>query len=367
MAAVEQAVRVARAQTIPAVGGLAEATPNELLAFPAGGLARVFHHFRRQGVPAATLLAGTGLRDEWISDPAHLVSAWQEYAFVRNLRAAAPDTGLGLVAGSCYRLGTFGTLGMAAASCENAGEALAMFLQYVDLSFTQFRVTQQLVGDDWVRIAFVDRYPLGDLRDYFLDRDLACAVTIVRDSIGRTNAVDGIRLRRSRRDVEWAGACQQVLGLVPEIGDDDAVLVRRDLLSQPLPLANALQRQVFEQQCRVESFRRRHLHASMLWCVWQVLASAGEGMPSIEAVARRLAMSERTLRRRLAAEGTGFQDVVDRFRESRARELLVYSREPVEQIADRLGYRESSSFIHAFKRWTGVTPGAFRQYGGAAA
>jgi len=135
------------------------------------------------------------------------------------------------------------------------------------------------------------------------------------------------------------------------------------LLATPLPLANEAQRQALEQQCRFESWRRRYQQSSTLERVWQVLAAAGERVPPIEETARMLAMSERTLRRRLTAEGTGFQDVVDRFRETRARELLVSSREAVERIADRLGYSEASAFIHAFKRWTGLTPGAFREYG----
>lgn len=342
--------------------------PQEILTYPVGGLARVFRHFSRGRVPPAQLLAGTGVTADEFDNPERPINAWQEYAFVRNLLTATQDPHLGLTAGTCYRLGTFGVLGTAAASCETAAEALALFLQYIELSFTQFRVELHSDGDDWVRIRFVERFPLGDLHDYFLDRDMSCTVVIVRDSVGANSAAqlinDGIRVRTTRRDPTWSTACEKVIGIAPEMGAEiDEVCVRRELLATPLPLANEVQRRALEQQCRYELYRRRHQPASTLSRVWQVLAAAGERVPSIEETSRMLAMSERTLRRRLTSEGTGYQEVVDRFRETRARELLVSSREAVERIADRLGYSEASAFIHAFKRWTGLTPGAFREVG----
>lgn len=358
---------MAIAVQLPEEQVIAGLPPPDVLSYPVGGLARVYRHFARARLPAAQLLAGTGVSADDLAHPERRINAWQEYAFVRNLLAGTGDDHAGLSAGTCYRLGTFGVLGTAAASCETAGEALALFLQYIDLSFTQFRVELHSDGDDWVRIRFRDRFPLGELRSYFLDRDIACTVVIVRDSVGAAadayQLQDGIRIRTTRRDSEWAAACVRITGITPELhAEIDEVCVRRDLLATPLPLANETQRQLLEQQCRYESYRRRNQGKSTLERVWQVLAAAGDRVPSIEETARMLAMSERTLRRRLTGEGTGYQDVVDRFRETRARELLVSSREAVERIADRLGYSEASAFIHAFKRWTGQTPGAFRGF-----
>lgn len=339
-----------------------EEQAQEPTGYPADGLARVFRHFARAGLDADALLDGTGLVPEDFATGDHRIDNWQEYTFARNLLAASGDPNAGLVAGTCYRLGAFGVLGTAAASCETAGEALALFLRYLDLSFTPFQVDLHGDGGEWVQISFRDRFPLGELRQYFLDREMACTVTIVRDSAGPAAAAAGaIRVRSTRSDSLWAAACVNALGIVPETGAPvDEIRVRRDLLATALPLANESQRQVLEQQCRYEVWRRRNRYAATLERVWQVLSAAGERIPSIEETARLLAMSERTLRRRLTAEGTGFQDVVDRFRETRARELLTGSRDAVERIADRLGYSEASAFIHAFKRWTGLTPGAYR-------
>jgi AraC-like DNA-binding protein len=77
-------------------------------------------------------------------------------------------------------------------------------------------------------------------------------------------------------------------------------------------------------------------------------------------IARKLALSPRTLARRLASEGTTFEEVVDELRRSLA---LQYIRTPsisLSQIAWLLGYEGTTSFNQAFRRWTGGSPSAAR-------
>ena len=78
-------------------------------------------------------------------------------------------------------------------------------------------------------------------------------------------------------------------------------------------------------------------------------------------VARQLGMSRRTLTRALAGEGTSFSEVLEQLREAFATRYLRERELPVSQIAWLLGYREVSSFTHAYKRWTGMTPRQLRQ------
>ncbi len=84
------------------------------------------------------------------------------------------------------------------------------------------------------------------------------------------------------------------------------------------------------------------------------------GQSSIEAVASRLHMSKRSLQRRMLAENTSFQDVLDRTRQDLARHYLRHSSACPGEIALLLGFRDSNSFHRAFKAWSGTTPGAFR-------
>jgi AraC-like DNA-binding protein len=84
------------------------------------------------------------------------------------------------------------------------------------------------------------------------------------------------------------------------------------------------------------------------------------GRAKARTVAQNLALSVSTLSRRLADEGTSYAEVVDQLRGSLA---IQYLKEPgmaVSQIAWLLGYEGSTSFNHAFRRWTGQSPSAAR-------
>jgi AraC-like DNA-binding protein len=89
------------------------------------------------------------------------------------------------------------------------------------------------------------------------------------------------------------------------------------------------------------------------------------GEPAQAEVARKLAMSERTLQRRLRDERTTFAALVEGVRAEVAKRHLTERRMAVYEIAFLLGYSDPSAFHRAFRRWTGVTPQAFRAQAGS--
>lgn len=84
------------------------------------------------------------------------------------------------------------------------------------------------------------------------------------------------------------------------------------------------------------------------------------GEPSLDRVAKRLKVSPRTLRRRLADEDTTFQLILDEVRKELAFSYLEDPSFGAEQAAFLLGFAEASSFRRAFKRWTGQTLAQYR-------
>jgi AraC-like DNA-binding protein len=87
------------------------------------------------------------------------------------------------------------------------------------------------------------------------------------------------------------------------------------------------------------------------------------GKASVEEIARQLAMSPRTLARRLSEEGTSFSDVLEGLRNDLAARYLGEKEFGIAQIAWLLGYQETSAFSRAFKRWTGKAPRDIRVSG----
>jgi AraC-like DNA-binding protein len=93
----------------------------------------------------------------------------------------------------------------------------------------------------------------------------------------------------------------------------------------------------------------------------QLLSALPSGRVQAAEVAEQLGMSERSFRRRLAAEGVSFGEVLDRLRNRLALRYLNDEHVSLKQIAWLLGYSEAGAFNHAFKRWTGASPRQVRQ------
>lgn len=91
-----------------------------------------------------------------------------------------------------------------------------------------------------------------------------------------------------------------------------------------------------------------------------ILPDLHKGTISMDRVARDLGMSRQTLYRRLQEEGVTFAEVHDALRQRMARDYLSARKVSVNETAYLLGFSEASSFVRAFKRWTGQSPTAFR-------
>ena len=79
----------------------------------------------------------------------------------------------------------------------------------------------------------------------------------------------------------------------------------------------------------------------------------------MQSVARAMGLSERSLRRRLSAEGTSFEALLQEAQGAVAKHLLLLHGRSIQEAAHEMGFSDASTFHRAFKRWTGMTPGAF--------
>ena len=96
----------------------------------------------------------------------------------------------------------------------------------------------------------------------------------------------------------------------------------------------------------------------------QVIASietcANLGNATIHSVSRALGLEARTFQRRLEAENSSFRELFETYLQRESHKLLARSDLAEKEIAARLGYGSLNSFIRAFRRWNGVTPGEWR-------
>ncbi len=95
--------------------------------------------------------------------------------------------------------------------------------------------------------------------------------------------------------------------------------------------------------------------------VWRCLLASPDRLPDEQEAGRRLCVSARTLRRRLAAERTSYHELLRAMRCRLAQQHLLDATLSVAAIARIAGYRDAANFRHAFVRWCGCSPSAYRQ------
>jgi AraC-like DNA-binding protein len=100
--------------------------------------------------------------------------------------------------------------------------------------------------------------------------------------------------------------------------------------------------------------------AKLLECAAEALGDSAFGLHLAQQANLREA-GLRTLSRKLAGEGTTYDELVDQLRRSLALQYIKAPSITVSQIAWLLGYEGSTSFNHAFKRWTGRSPTAWSE------
>ena len=131
------------------------------------------------------------------------------------------------------------------------------------------------------------------------------------------------------------------------------------LLRQQVRTGDPTTNVLFSQQCEelVSGMKEVDETAAI---VRRLLIHSAENFLSISEVAGQLHVTERTLRRRLAAEGTDFRTIFDDIKNTLARNYLRKTSLSVVEIADLLNYAEATNFHRAFQRWNSTTPADYR-------
>ncbi len=311
------------------------------------------------GLSPARCLAGTGIAPEQVADPAYELRGLQELEVFRNiLRALGPEVPFSLMAGLRYHPTSHGMWGFAVLSSASFADAIEVALRYWDLSYSFNQVRFEREGE-LARFIYDSSGNPEDLQHVLVERDLAALVTFERDIHGRMLPPISLELRGQRP--VYAAEFVPLFGVEPRFGcDTNCFTFDAALLETRQSMADTFGRRVSEEQCRL-LIERRGARSGVAGTVRaQILRTPGE-FPGMQEVAKRLGTSTRTLHNQLAREGTSYRELLEEIRETLAEELLTSSRLTIDEIAARLDYADTSSFVAAFKRWKGVPPGEYKR------
>uniref|UniRef100_UPI0040483631 AraC family transcriptional regulator n=1 Tax=Pseudomonas sp. TMP25 TaxID=3136561 RepID=UPI0040483631 len=311
------------------------------------------------GLSVERCLHNTGLSPLQLAELHSEIEGAQELQLINNLISALPDQqDLGLQAGRRYKLTTYGIWGYALLSSQTFRQAAELGLRYLDLTFAFNRIT--LSEDTHHAHLELDGSHLPDaVRDFLLLRDAVAVMVIQRELTGAKVPLSRVQLSLPA-PAKPARFIEQ-FGLLPEFAcPQNRISFPSHLLDLPLPRANLHSAQLCELQCQA-LLAKRQVRNGLAGQIRDRLLSNPGRLADMELIAGELNISSRTLRRRLGEQGSSFRQLQEEVRLALAEELLAIESLSQEDIAERLGYSEVSNFLHAFKRWKGLTPGQYRQ------
>ncbi len=311
-----------------------------------------------RGVAVEHVLAGSGISSSALSDPSTEVLPRQELIVISNIAEQIGDQdGIGLEIGAPFHISAYGVLAFALASCSTLRELIDLGNRYSQLAFALTdRCYEENSGK--MHIIFQDNHLPEAIRSIVVERDLAALVNIGTELFFLPLPIETLSLRQPQP--AYAELFLQHLGVEPTFGAaQNAIIVDAEVLDLPLPQANPQALQYWDTQLQA-ILRGKQERTGTAGKVRTILSRNPGVAPDMEAIGAELCTTSRNLRRQLAAEGTSFRALVDEFREALAEELLTTARLTVEQVAERLGYSEASSFTNAFRRWKGMPPQEWR-------
>lgn len=251
-----------------------------------------------------------------------------------------------------YRSIKYGELGLAMMTARTLGEALqiACRCQSLTYSLINYRYASAPNGT-FALIGSCDK--LGEqLHDFTHYRDLGAIRTLVADLMGGELPLERVTVT-TPPPPDWSRLRRHFSCPVEFNADQTKWVFRPGAADLPLPMADSDLLMLYSSRCD-STLRRAQADSTIKGRLAARLSRSESEFPTAGEAARMLALSERTLHRRLAEEGTRFSAMVDEARYGRARELLMDGRISIERIAAAVGFAEPSSFSRAFKRWSGM-------------
>ena len=305
----------------------------------------------REGVSAERLLARAGIDPTILLDREARVPT---LAFLETLRAGGELTGnpcFGLSVAGATDGAAFGALAFVMASCATLREALQRFARYTRLLCDELRFDVIERGESASIVYVLEGVPSEPT---LFEMALCHLVSTARKGTSGAFQPQAVVFchRAAPRSLEGALGAPVTFG-----GAQNALLCTRAALDLPLRGRNATLLGILERHVEqvLSSMPREEDLVAVVSVAIRGLLPLGE--PSLADAARRCALGERTLQRRLRERGVTFRSLIDDVRRDAALEQLAHPEISVAEVAFALGFSDPSAFHHAFRRWTGKSPG----------
>ncbi len=316
------------------------------------------HLMRRLGIEPEPVFARHGIDPATLADPSARLPADATDAVVREIGVRCGDPAFGLQAAHCWHpthLGALGHAWLASSSLKRGLERLHRYWQLIGQR-ASIALREQPDG-----VAVVLTNPRSDALVAAATTDIDFSVLVAMCRMNAGDAFAPVRIELIRPEPAERGPWDAFYGCPVRFGAAErCVVLPREEVESPLSTSNRhlvgmLDKMLAEDLARLD---RSDVVARCKALLNKRLAT---GEVTATQVARDLAMSRRTLHRKLADAGTTWQHLVDDTRRDLALRLIEDPRRPIGEITFELGFSQQSAFARAFRRWSGSSPTRYRE------
>jgi AraC-like DNA-binding protein len=315
-----------------------------------------------EGIDPREFLAAEGLNLDDFLDPNTRHSIEVTSTLWRRAAELTGNPCIGIEAVRFVNINTFQALGYSILASSTLRE---VFERYVRFSRFINQSANIQLKDEGERTYLI--YDMGRgcerVADEAIDAAIAEAVQTSRNLLGPWVHPVGLKLRRPEPspklafDLFFRAPIRFSAGM-------DVVIFESELLDRPLPFANEVLAQQTDEVVRKALDRIGSKYQSKpasdrvrQWLIEQL----PNGEPTQISASKHLGVSLRSLQRHLSDEGVTFRDVVKKVRLELSLSYLEKDHFSILEISSLLGFNGSSSFSHAFRKWTGTAPTSFRR------
>ena len=324
-------------------------------------LAAVVDTLNEDGVSPEEVLRGVGVEVDDLHSPDTLISLEQLLTVCRNAIRLSRDPSLPFRIGSTIHVSAYGMYGYAILCSTDFRKTFNFCVKYHVLAAPL--VTFSFSERDGLGIWTIDPifYPFVDqhLYRFVVEMQIGVHLSVQRDVMGASFASKQIMLTYRQADdfrlFEATTGCE-----VRFEQPANQFIFDGRWMDKPAKLGNRTTYAAVVSLCD-ELLADLSLRTGVAGKIRASLLQDIAKPPTFAAIAEQLDTTTRTLRRQLQQQETSFRKLVD---ELRAQIAVKYLRDTVmtnEDIATAVGYSDPANFRHAFRRWTGKTPGEFRR------
>lgn len=276
------------------------------------------------------------------------------------LATISGDPAFGLRYSQAYVHGGVGAFEYGLMHAPTLRHSMEFFVKFaglrIDLAYLGFEADRRHARLEW------SYSPLIVQREQYVDFSMASNVRHLNHFLGPGRQV--LEAYMERREPASTALYRELISQTVVFNAPiNAVVVRTDELSAANRSADERLFDLVSRQCEAKMRERQHQPGIILKIKEEILGVMDRGPVPIGLIARRLAISERSLQRRLAEHGTSYQQLLDETRREFSDRLLRETDMPLSEISYRLGFSAPSAYSRAAIRWYGKKPSAVREAG----